>query len=204
MRPTRQRLLAAFLAVLLVGSLVAASGPIGLLAPFTGEAWALADEANPDSVGNQLTRVATGPTTVESPHGEATVRYDERGVPHIEAENDEAMAYAVGYVQARDRLFQLDLQRRLMRGELAEAFVAASTGRWTLRRPQTPPGRPSKTRKPVPESRPTPMASTTIWTTDRCRWSSKSAAMNPTNGRHRIRFWSGNSSLGLSPGPSLT
>lgn len=124
MRPTRQRLLAVLLAVLLVGSLVAASGPIGLLAPFTGDAWALTDEANPESAGNQLTRAATGPTTVESPHGEATVRYDERGVPHIEADSDEAMAYAVGYVQARDRLFQLDLQRRLMRGELAEAFGA--------------------------------------------------------------------------------
>jgi penicillin amidase len=122
MRPTRQRLLAVLLAAVLVGSLVVASGPIALVAPFSGDAWALADEANPDSAGSQLSRAATGPTTVESPYGEATVRYDDRGVPHVEAENDRALAYAVGYVQARDRLFQLDLQRRLMRGELAEAF----------------------------------------------------------------------------------
>ena len=122
MNPSRRRLLAVVFGLLLVSSLVAASGPISLLAPFTGDAWALADEANPGSTGNAVERAVVGPTTVESPYGEATVRYDDRGVAHIDAANDEALAFAVGYVHARDRLFQLDLQRRLMRGELAEAF----------------------------------------------------------------------------------
>lgn len=58
-------------------------------------------------------------TTVESPHGSATVAYDEYGVPHIESDNEAALYFAVGYVHAVDRLFQLDLQRRLMRGELS-------------------------------------------------------------------------------------
>jgi penicillin amidase len=66
----------------------------------------------------------TGPETVENPHGEATVRYDEDGVPHVTASNGRALAFAVGYVQARDRLFQMDLQRRLMAGNLSAAFGA--------------------------------------------------------------------------------
>ena len=49
-----------------------------------------------------------------------TVRYDERGVPHIRAENQADLYRALGYVQAQDRLFQMELVRRLSRGELAE------------------------------------------------------------------------------------
>ncbi|WP_416839325.1 penicillin acylase family protein [Haloferax sp. DFSO52] len=67
-----------------------------------------------------------GATNVESPYGSASVWYDDAGVPHIEAANEEALYYAVGYVQARDRLFQMDLQRRLVGGELS-AMVGNST-----------------------------------------------------------------------------
>ena len=53
-----------------------------------------------------------------------TVTYDTYGIPHIEAENDEDMYLAFGYVHAQDRLFQMDLIRRLGRGRLAEWFGA--------------------------------------------------------------------------------
>ncbi len=49
-----------------------------------------------------------------------TVRYDERGVPHISASNDIDLYRALGYVHAQDRLFQMEMLRRLARGELAE------------------------------------------------------------------------------------
>lgn len=49
-----------------------------------------------------------------------TVDYDERGVPHIQAQNETDMYRALGYVHAQDRLFQMELLRRLARGELAE------------------------------------------------------------------------------------
>ncbi len=49
-----------------------------------------------------------------------TVRYDERGVPHIRAENEVDLYRALGYVHAQDRLFQMEVLRRLARGELAE------------------------------------------------------------------------------------
>lgn len=47
------------------------------------------------------------------------VRYDDRGVPHIRAEHEADLYRALGYLQAQDRLFQLELLRRLARGELA-------------------------------------------------------------------------------------
>ncbi|SHL37349.1 penicillin acylase family protein [Phytopseudomonas punonensis] len=52
------------------------------------------------------------------------VRYDERGVPHIEAQNEADMYRALGFVQAQDRLFQMEMLRRLARGELAEILGA--------------------------------------------------------------------------------
>ena len=48
------------------------------------------------------------------------VRYDERGVPHIQARNEADLYRALGFVHAQDRLFQMELLRRLARGELAE------------------------------------------------------------------------------------
>ncbi|MEI8170446.1 MAG: penicillin acylase family protein [Rhodoferax sp.] len=50
------------------------------------------------------------------------VRFDERGVPHINADNDIDMYRALGYVHAQDRLFQMEMVRRLAQGELAEIF----------------------------------------------------------------------------------
>jgi len=51
-----------------------------------------------------------------------TVRYDERGIPHIRAESEADLYRALGYVHAQDRLFQMELMRRLARGELAEVL----------------------------------------------------------------------------------
>ena len=51
-----------------------------------------------------------------------TVRYDEWGVPHIRAESEPDLYRALGYVHAQDRLFQMEILRRLSRGELAEVL----------------------------------------------------------------------------------
>ncbi|TFZ33404.1 penicillin acylase family protein, partial [Pseudomonas syringae] len=51
-----------------------------------------------------------------------TLRYDERGVPHIRAENEADLYLALGYAHAQDRLFQMEMLRRLARGELAEVL----------------------------------------------------------------------------------
>ena len=61
-----------------------------------------------------------GQVELERLQGSVTVRYDERGVPHIRAENESDLYRALGYVHAQDRLFQMEVMRRLARGELAE------------------------------------------------------------------------------------
>ncbi|GIP38161.1 beta-lactam antibiotic acylase [Paenibacillus sp. J31TS4] len=45
---------------------------------------------------------------------------DEAGVPHIEAQNEQDLYLAQGYVTAQDRLFQMDLSRRQASGRLSE------------------------------------------------------------------------------------
>ncbi len=51
-----------------------------------------------------------------------TVRRDEHGVPHIEAANLEDLFTAQGYVTAQDRLWQMDMTRRYVAGEIAEVL----------------------------------------------------------------------------------
>lgn len=54
------------------------------------------------------------------------VRYDRRGVPHLFARSEEDVVRALGYVVARDRLFQLELQSRAGSGRLAGLVGAAA------------------------------------------------------------------------------
>src|SRR5262245_9188546 len=52
--------------------------------------------------------------------GAVEVRYDVRGVPHIFATSENDLMRALGYVVARDRLFQLETQVRAGAGTLTE------------------------------------------------------------------------------------
>jgi penicillin amidase len=76
----------------------------------------------PSAVAQQADRTVTMPGL----HNRVTVRRDERGIPYIEAANDEDLYFAQGYVTASDRLWQMDLMRRTARGELAEILGAAA------------------------------------------------------------------------------
>jgi len=51
---------------------------------------------------------------------EVIVERDTWGVPHIRAASVEDLAEAQGYVMAQDRLWQMDLLRRIARGQLSE------------------------------------------------------------------------------------
>lgn len=53
---------------------------------------------------------------------EVTVYRDERGMPHIYASDEHDLYFAVGYVMAQDRLWQMDLIRRATTGRLSEIF----------------------------------------------------------------------------------
>ena len=50
------------------------------------------------------------------------VLFDSYGIPHIYAKNEEDAYTALGFVQAQERLFQMDLIRRIGTGRLSEVF----------------------------------------------------------------------------------
>ncbi len=59
---------------------------------------------------------------IEGLKEKVTVIYDKFGIPHIYANNDEDMYRAFGYIHAQDRLFQMELLRRIGQGRLSEIF----------------------------------------------------------------------------------
>ncbi len=50
----------------------------------------------------------------------AEILYDNLGIPHIYAQDDEDAAFAFGYAQAKDRMFMMDALRRVATGRVCE------------------------------------------------------------------------------------
>ena len=61
-----------------------------------------------------------GKMVLEGLSAEVTVYRDEHAVPHIYAKNEQDLYTAVGWCMAQDRLFQMDLIRRVTMGRLSE------------------------------------------------------------------------------------
>jgi len=61
-------------------------------------------------------------TTLQGLRDKVTVRRDTRWIPYIAANSDSDLYFAQGYITASDRLWQMDLLRRVVRGETAEIF----------------------------------------------------------------------------------
>jgi len=57
-----------------------------------------------------------GSLSIEGLNEEVSVYFDAYGIPHIFAENDKDAYLALGYVHAQDRLWQMELIRRLASG----------------------------------------------------------------------------------------
>ena len=85
---------------------------IALLATvwFGGRCWLARSVAQYDGT------VATG---VSAP---VEITFDAKGVPQVWAKTDGDAFFAVGWLHASERLFQMELVRRLSRGELSEVF----------------------------------------------------------------------------------
>ncbi len=62
----------------------------------------------------------SGQISFEGMESVVNVKYDNYGIPHIYADNDEDCYRALGYVHAQDRLFQMEMIRRLSSGRLSE------------------------------------------------------------------------------------
>lgn len=56
----------------------------------------------------------------------ATIIRDTWGIPHIDAETEHDAYFALGYSMAQDRLFQIEMMRRLAQGELSEIVGSAA------------------------------------------------------------------------------
>lgn len=72
---------------------------------------------------------ATTNTEVPTLHQPVEILFDRWGVPHIYAKNTDDLFFAQGWITARDRLFQLDLWRRIGSGKLAEAIGPTAVAR---------------------------------------------------------------------------
>lgn len=71
----------------------------------------------------RLPRSFTLATNVSKP---VRVERDKYGIPHITAESIEDAIYALGYVMCEDRMWQLDVLRRLSTGRMSEFFGAGA------------------------------------------------------------------------------
>ncbi len=63
-----------------------------------------------------------GKLTVKSISKETSVYFDEYGIPHIYAASQKDAMIALGYVHAQDRLWQMELLRRIVPAKLSEIF----------------------------------------------------------------------------------
>jgi len=71
---------------------------------------------------SSIAQVSPTKISVEGLKGEVTFRRDGRGIPYIEAKSDADLYFVQGYITASDRLWQMDVMRRLARGQLSEIF----------------------------------------------------------------------------------
>lgn len=64
--------------------------------------------------------VLDGEITLKGPSAAITIIRDKQGVPHISAESDNDLYFGAGYVHAQDRLWQMEMNRRIGHGKVAE------------------------------------------------------------------------------------
>ncbi|WP_310379908.1 penicillin acylase family protein [Flavobacterium sp.] len=74
------------------------------------------------SYGFYLKPKYEGEQTLQNIKQETTVYFDDFGVPHIYANSQKEAMVALGYVHAQDRLWQMELLRRIAPGRLSEIF----------------------------------------------------------------------------------
>ena len=118
-----KRIIAALLAATLLGGLVYATsrtwGSIPAFSYFL-DVW---------NGAYRTARLAHESGKIEDVHiltlsAPVSIYRDERNVPHITAQNDVDAVAALGYLIAKERLFQIDFQTRVASGRLSEIFGA--------------------------------------------------------------------------------
>jgi penicillin amidase len=67
-------------------------------------------------------QTASKPIQLKNLRNSVRIVRDSQYVPHIFARNDHDLFFMLGNIHAKDRFFQMDMQRRLFSGQLAELF----------------------------------------------------------------------------------
>ena len=75
---------------------------------------------------NSLQPVYSGKQKAKGLKETVNIYYDKYGVPHIYAANEDDAYFALGYTVAQDRMFQLEMFRRLASGRLSEILGTAT------------------------------------------------------------------------------
>ncbi|MGY8939986.1 MAG: penicillin acylase family protein, partial [Flavobacteriales bacterium] len=86
---------------------------IGFVLLLLAALWCYASTLNPQY---------NGKIVIENTDTDVTIYFDAIGVPHINAQNQKDAYVALGYVHAQDRLWQMELIRRIAAGRLSEIF----------------------------------------------------------------------------------
>ena len=73
-----------------------------------------------NGIWNSASPVSGNRFVLKGLHNSVEIIIDNRGVPHIYAKDDYDLFYAIGFMHARERLWQMDIQRRFAEGRLAE------------------------------------------------------------------------------------
>src|SRR6266849_5477815 len=63
-----------------------------------------------------------GELSLQGLHEPVEVITDRYGVPHIYAQNEDDLFFAQGYIHAQERLWQMELNRRIGSGRLSDIF----------------------------------------------------------------------------------
>src|SRR6516164_8348022 len=98
---------------------------IALTTPLLVELTANAAEPDWQQRARQSLAVISGTEQVPGLHASVRVQRDRWGVAHIYAKNQHDLFFAQGFVTAQDRLFQMELWKRVGQGRLAEVLGPA-------------------------------------------------------------------------------
>src|SRR5262249_25875831 len=98
-----------------LGGLALAVGFLSMAA--SGVVWMWLRKSLPQLSGN---------VTVAALSARVSIHRDAWGIPHVVAATEHDAFVALGYVQAQDRFFQMELRRRLAQGRLSEIAGASA------------------------------------------------------------------------------
>ena len=69
-----------------------------------------------------------GTIALDGPQDTITLARDSRGVPHIDAANELDLAFGLGFAHAQDRLWQMEMNRRIGSGRVSEVLGEVGLG----------------------------------------------------------------------------